>query len=100
MSLVPDFVTELTVAPECIPCSAFIALVSTRNSCSASGNGRGRFKFRRGCYESHHRGDTPHRRTAHRRLKTPNRHSYFDSKKHPAERLHRQLQSKRPNFDH
>ena len=34
---VPDLVTALTDAPECMPFLAVVALVSTRNSCSASG---------------------------------------------------------------
>ena len=38
--LVPDFVTALTDAPECMPFCAVRPLVATRNSCSASGNGQ------------------------------------------------------------
>ncbi len=38
----PDLVTTLTVAPGCVPKRADSALVSTLNSCSASGNGNGR----------------------------------------------------------
>ena len=41
--LVPDFVTALTEAPECIPFWADRPLVATLNSCSASGKGSGRF---------------------------------------------------------
>ena len=40
-ALVPDLVTTLTVPPACRPFCAFCELVSTRNSCSASGNGSG-----------------------------------------------------------
>ncbi len=43
--LVPDFVTALTDAPECTPFCAERPLVATQNSCSASGNGSGRFVF-------------------------------------------------------
>ena len=43
--LVPDLVTALTEAPECIPLFAFVELVSTRNSCIASGNGSGRLRL-------------------------------------------------------
>src|SRR6185295_539890 len=43
--LVPDLVTALTAAPECMPFCAVRALVSARNSCSASGNGSGRFRL-------------------------------------------------------
>src|SRR4029078_8800422 len=39
--LEPDFVTASTVAPECPPLEASCALVKSRNSCSASGNGKG-----------------------------------------------------------
>jgi hypothetical protein len=40
---VPDLVTALTDAPECMPFCAERPLVATLNSCSASGNGSGRF---------------------------------------------------------
>ena len=40
-----DLVAALTDAPEWKPFCAFCALVSTRNSCSASGNGSGRLKL-------------------------------------------------------
>src|SRR5215216_5267105 len=43
--LVPDLVTPLTDAPECTPVDAPSAPVSTRNSCSASGNGSGRLRL-------------------------------------------------------
>ena len=43
--LVPDLVTAFTDAPECMPACGESALVSTRNSCSASGNGSGRFRL-------------------------------------------------------
>jgi hypothetical protein len=42
---VPDLVTAFTVAPECVPFSAERPLVATRNSCSASGKGNGRFRL-------------------------------------------------------
>jgi hypothetical protein len=42
---VPDLVTALTEAPECMPLLALVELVSTRNSCMASGNGNGRFRL-------------------------------------------------------
>jgi hypothetical protein len=41
--LVPERVTALTDAPECIPFCAERPLVATLNSCSASGNGNGMF---------------------------------------------------------
>ena len=41
----PDLVTAFTDAPECRPWLAVVVLVSTRNSCNASGKGRGRFKL-------------------------------------------------------
>ena len=41
--LVPDFVTAFTDADACMPFCAESPLVATRNSCSASGNGIGRF---------------------------------------------------------
>ena len=41
--LVPDLVTALTAAAPCIPFCADRPLVATRNSCSASGKGSGRF---------------------------------------------------------
>jgi hypothetical protein len=40
---VPDLVTAFTDAAECIPLAAACPLVATLNSCSASGNGNGRF---------------------------------------------------------
>ena len=42
-ALVPDLVTALTEAPEWTPFCADRPLVATLNSCSASGNGSGRF---------------------------------------------------------
>src|SRR5215467_15958038 len=45
MELVPDFVTTFTEPAELLPWSRDILLVSTENSCTASGNGNGRFVF-------------------------------------------------------
>jgi hypothetical protein len=44
-ALVPDFVTAFTAALECTPLLAVVELVSSRNSCRASGNGSGRFRL-------------------------------------------------------
>jgi len=43
-ALVPDFVTMFTAAAECCPYCAGSALVSTLNSCIASGKGSGRIQ--------------------------------------------------------
>ncbi len=45
---VPDLVTALTAAAEWCPYCAGSALVSTLNSCIASGNGSGRFRLLNG----------------------------------------------------
>ncbi len=60
--LVPDFVTALTEAPACIPFCAERPLVATLNSCSASGNGSGRFRLVFGslCMAPSRRYDTPY----------------------------------------
>src|SRR5471032_1960347 len=55
----PDLVTTFTVAPGWIPKRDDTALVSTLNSCSASGNGNGMLTFDIGSVLSPHPEDKP-----------------------------------------